>query len=307
MTSMRQPGVVTSAARGRAAARVLPAVLAAGCATAQGPTEVVSRSGQATPLTPAALRVIPAAEAASSGLVGRPFVLPFGADRDGTELVGLVLAEAERQGAAALGDINVSLAAVREGRPIECRSAILPETVQESRWIPSSHRMVSVTKPVSRLVTEQQYRCQPVSRLESRQVMEYEQRCHSVSRPVTRNRTTYSYQYGRGGSRSVPRTETYTTYESRQECRSEPVSRTRTEYVSKNECRYEPRSHTVTRYEHQLESRYVPPRLETFDRHRLRETEPVCYEIDAAPPTPPETGNRIEATLYFPAGAATAP
>jgi hypothetical protein len=242
--------------------------------------------------------VISADEASSSKLVGRPFLLPFGGDRDGTELVELVLAEAERAGATAVGDISVTLAVVREGRRIECRTAILPETVTESVWRPASHHLVPVSRPVSRMVTEQQYRCHMVSRPETRQVTEYQQRCRMESRPVMRTRTTYSYS----GSRSVPRTETYTTYESRQECRSEPVQRTRTDYVSKNECRYEPHSHMVTRYEHQLETRYVPPRLETFQRHRLRETDPVCYEIDAARPdasVAPSAAHRIEATLYF--------
>jgi hypothetical protein len=292
------------------------ALVAAGCRP-PGPTEIVSRSGQKTRLRPAGVRVIAAAEA-SSKLSGRPFLLPFGGGRDGTELVGLVLAEAERAGAAAVGDINVTLATVRDGQPIECRTAILPETVTESRWVPSSHRLVSVSKPVSRMVTEQQYRCHLVSRPETRHVTEYQQRCRSVSRPVTRTRTTYSYQYSRTGSRSVPRTESYTTYESRQECHSEPVSRMKTDYVSKNECRYEPHTRMVTRYEHQLETQYVPPRLETFQRHRLRETEPVCYEIDAGaeaaptrsadesdaaplpdPPPAPAPRNRIEAVLYF--------
>jgi len=297
--------------------RILFAAGAAGCVPA-GPTEIVSRSGQKTPLRPAGLRVIAAAEAVSSKLVARAFVLPFGGDRDGTELVARVLEEGEREGAVAVGDINVTLAAVHEGRPIECRTAILPETVRESRWTPSSHRTVSVSKPVSRMVTESQYRCHMVSRPETRHVTEHQQRCHSVSRPVTRTRTTYSHSYSGGRSHSTPRTESYTTYESHQECRSEPVSRTRTEYVSKNECRYEPHTHLVTRYEHQLETRYVPPRLETFERHRLREAEPVCYEIDApaappptieddepdaAPASPPPIAapppNRIEAMLYF--------
>jgi hypothetical protein len=302
-----------------AAARTLLALAVAGCATA-GPTEVVSRSGQTTALQPVGLRVIAPAEASASGFAGRPFVLPFGGDRDGTELVGLVLAEAERQGAVALGDISVTLAAAQDGRPIACRTAILPETVQETRWVPPSTRMVPVSKPVSRLVTENHYRCRPVSQSQTRYVTEYRQDCRTVSRPVTRTRTTHSYQYSPTGSRSVPRTETYTSYESRQECRSEPVHRTKTEYVTKNECRYETQSHTVTRYEHQLESRYVPPRLETFEKHRLREAEPVCYSREGAvtPPPPPHDGgappaaataptgppapaasNRIEATFYF--------
>src|SRR5262245_21277508 len=297
-------------------------VMAAGCLPPPGPTEVVSRGGQKKPLRPADVRVIAAAEAASSNLVGRPLSLTFGGGRDGTELVEQVFAEGERRGAVAVGSISVTLAADRDGRPIACRTAILPETVSESRWTPPSHRLVSVSKPVSRMVTERQYRCHLVSHPETRHVMEYQQRCRTVSRPVTRTRTTYSYQYSSRGSRSVPRTESYTSYESHQDCHSEPVSRTRTEYVSKNECRYESQTHFVTRYEHQLETQYVPPRLETFQRHRLRETEPVCYEVDdrptasagegpedgpdgpAEPDAPPTSAaqtvpNRIDATLYF--------
>ena len=271
------------------------------------------------------MRVVAAGEAASAGWLGRPVAHTFGPGRDGTELVSALISEAEQQGAVAISDIAITLAAPGDDGPTECRTQILPETVSETRLTPARHRMVSLHKPVSRLVTEPHYRCHMESRPETRSVTEYEQRCRSVSRPVTRTRTTYSHQYDSRtrSSRSVPRTESYTTYESRQECRSEPVHRTRTHNVMKNVCRYETVTHTVTRYEHQWQSQYVPPRLETFTHHRLREGTPDCYALerpgaapasdadsgpDAAvavapaspPPAPP--ANRIEAVFYFPRG-----
>src|SRR5262245_65798986 len=93
-------------------------VMAAGCLPPPGPTEVVSRGGQKKPLRPAGVRVIAAAEAASSNLVARPFSLTFGGGRDGTELVEQVLAEGERRGADAVGDIGVTLAPGRGGENV---------------------------------------------------------------------------------------------------------------------------------------------------------------------------------------------
>jgi hypothetical protein len=272
---------------------------------------MVSTSGKQTPMRPTEVRVVAAADATTAGWVARPVSHTFGAGRDGTELVSSLISEAERQGALAISDIAITLGAPAENGPTECRTSILPETISETHYTAPTHRMVPVQKPVSRMVTESQYRCHMESHPETRSVTEYTQRCQSVSRPVTRTRTTYSYQYDSftHSSRSVPRTESYTSYESHQECHSEPQHRTRTENVMKNVCRSEPVSHMVTRYEFQYETQYVPPRLETLTHHRLREATPVCYALEApagaaegepAPAVAEKPANRIEAVFYFP-------
>ena len=253
--------------------------------------------------------VVSADEAARRGLVAHPLSRDFGPDEDGTKLVDDLLAEAKRQGATAVSDISVSLASRAAEGPVACRTEILPETVAETRTIPGGSQLVSVQRPVQRMVTESEYRCHTTSHPgDARSTTEYHQSCHTVSRPVSRTRTTYSYQYDSftHSSRSVPHTQSYTEYQSHQECRSEPQLKTRTESVSRNECRMEPVTHMVTRYEFQLESRYVPPRLETFTRFRLHETEPQCALVApaAAPPagaadTPPLPANHIDAVLYF--------
>jgi hypothetical protein len=107
-------------------------------------------------------------------------------------------------------------------------------------------------------------------------------------------------------TRSVPQTEHYTAYESHFECKSAPVTRLRSEMVSKNECGFETVTRTVTRYEFQLESTYVPPQMELVTRQRLRELEPVCYDLEgpaddpslSPPSVARSSGNRIEGKIY---------
>jgi hypothetical protein len=294
-------------------------VLAIACVPQEGPTSVVNARGEERHFTPPALRVVSHIEGAQSGLLARPFSVAFGSGKDGTELVERVLKNAEDEGAELVSDIAIVLATSNDSGAVECRSEVVPDTVSESHWTPGAFRQVPTSAPVTRLVTESQYQCRMVSHPEMRSVTEYQQRCHSVSRPVMHTRTSYSYQYDSfsHSSRSVPHNESYTTYESHQECRSEPISRLRTEYVSRNECHYQPVTHSVTRYEFQMKSEYVPPRLETIQRFRLKELEPRCYAIDAAPspgadaeaaPAPAAAAfpapsapreNRLEAVYYF--------
>ena len=257
-------------------------------------------------LPPAPARVVSAHEAEQSGLTGRPLVIPFEGGRDGTELVARFFQDADRARAHLISELAIIIETTQEGRPVECRTEIVPESITETQLRPGRYKTVSVQRPVQRTVTEQQYRCKPVMRSELRSHTEYEQRCGSVMRPVQRTRTVYTTQYDSfsRSSRSVPRTEHYTAHESHYECKSQPVTRMRSEMVSKTECGLEPVTRTVTRYEFQLESQYVPPHMETLTRQRLRELDPVCYEIAAAaddpslsPPTPAR-GNRIEGRIF---------
>lgn len=257
-------------------------------------------------LPPAPARVVPVHEAEQSGLTGRPLAIPFAGGRDGTELVAQFFQEADRARAQMISELAIILETTQDGRPVECRTEIVPESITETQLRPGQYKTVSVQRPVQRTVTEQQYRCKPVMRSEMRSHTEYEQRCGSVMRPVQRTRTVYSTQYDSfsKSSRSVPRTEYYTAYESHYECKSQPVTRMRSEMVSRSECGYEPVTRTVTRYEFQLESQYVPPHMETLTRQRLRELDPVCYEIEAAADDPslaPPTrarGSRIEGRIF---------
>lgn len=251
-------------------------------------------------------RVVPAREAEQSGLAGRSLVIPFTDGRDGTELVTRFFQDADRSGASLISELAIIIETARDGRSVACRTEIVPESVTETQLRPAQYKSVSVQRPVQKMVTEQVYRCKPVTRSEMRSHSEREQRCGSVTRPVQRTRTVYTTQYDSfsKSSRSVPRTESYTAYESRYECKSEPVTRMRSEMVTKTECSFESVTRTVTRYEFQLESSYIPAHMETLTRQRLRELDPVCYELELSADdpslSPPSQvrGNRIEGRIF---------
>lgn len=274
-------------------------VLCASCSSRQAYT-YQQAGGAETRMTPVSARVVAASEADASGLVPATVSIPFGAAVDGTKLVQDFLARADDRGAYLVADLAIYFQTTQDGRAVECRTDILPETVTETHTHPSRWEQVPVNRPVTRTVTEHQYRCHSVTKYESRSRTEYQQQCGSVSSPVTRTRTVYrsQYDYASKSTRSVPTTESYTSYESRYQCKSVPVTRSRTEPVLRNECRMEPVTRMVTRYEFQLENRFVPARLETITRQRLREREPACYVV--APAGPPSTArtNRIEGRLY---------
>jgi len=259
--------------------------------------------GPATRMQPVKAQVVSAEDAARAGLRSQPLVVPFRGDADGTHLVEDFLGRADAAGAKMVSALAIYLHSDADGRALECRTEIVPETVTRSEWTSARYDTVPVQRPVTRTVTEYEHRCHTVMRSRMTYRTEYQQRCHMVSHPVTHTRTTYSTQYDSysHSSRSVPHTESYTTYEYRNECHSEPVSRMVNESVPEQDCHSEPVTRTVTRYEFQLESRYVPPRLETITRQRLRELEPVCYDVGAGSEAPGATdGDRIEGTLHLP-------
>jgi len=250
-------------------------------------------------LPPVHARVVTHQEAARHGRP-TPLTIPFAADRDGTELVAQLLAEADARRAAHVADVAIYLQTRRDEQIVECRSEVVPEEVTSSEWRPPTNRLESVSKPVTRMVSESVYQCRPVTRSQMRSYTEYQQQCSNVSRPVQRSRTTYSSSYSSltHSSMSTPHTEYYTDYQSSYECRSVPVARMRSETVTETRCSSELQSRMVTRYEFQLEHRYVPGHFESFTRQRLRELEPVCYTREAAPTEPVVPHNRIEAMLF---------
>jgi len=257
------------------------------------------RGGAERALRPIHAKVVTHQEALRLGRP-TPLSIPFAADRDGTELVGQFLAQADARRAAHVADVAIYLQTRHDEQIVECRSEVVPEEVTASEWRPPTSRVESVSKPVTRMVTESVYQCRPVTSSQMRSYTEYQQQCSTVSHPVQRSRTTYSSSYNSltHSSTSSPHTEYYTDYQSSYECRSVPVFRMRSEMVTETRCSTEMQSRMVTRYEFQLENRYVPGHFETFTRQRLRELEPVCYPREAAASEPAVPQNRIEGMLF---------
>ena len=239
-------------------------------------------------LPPVEAKVVAIAEATASGLPSQPIQIAFDTGRDGTELVVELLKRADAANATYVADLAVYVETTRDGKAVECRSEIVPETVTESRFHPAENRSVSVSRPVTQMVTEQEYRCHSATSYEMKTVTEYEQQCGSTSVPVQRTRSVYSG--------SMPRTEYYTDYENRYECKQVPVSRSRSEPVTRQQCGSEPVTHSVTRYEFQLENQFVPAHYELLTRQRLHELEPACYLIDTEAPS--VHANRIEGKIF---------
>jgi hypothetical protein len=248
------------------------------------------------PLPKVQAEVVSDDRAAKSGLASEPFEIQFSQNQDGGELVGEYFRQADAKRARYITNLGIQIEWNRAGLRIACRSEVVPEAVTEPVWITGRHKSVSVSRPVTRTVTENHMACKPVMRSEMRSRTEYEQKCGSVSKPVTRTRTVYrsQYDYSSKSTRSVPTTETYTEYQSSYECKSQPITRTRSEMVTKNECKSEPVTRQVTRYEYQLESRYIPAHFENITRQRLRELDPVCFELGPDEPS----GNRIEGRIF---------
>jgi hypothetical protein len=270
-----------------------------GCSSPQQPTYQKRYEPAERPLQPVSATVVEPAEAARSGLVQGSLSIPFTGGTDGTRLVEGFLDAADKMRAPFVTDVAIYFQMELGGEAVECRSMIVPETITEQHTLPAHYQQISVSKPVTRTVTESEQRCNMVTKYESVTKTEYVYQCHIVNKPVTRTRTVYSsqYDYSCKCTRQVPRTETYTAYEMQNECKSEPVTRTSMQPVTKNECSSHPVTKTVTRYEFQFESRYVPARLELITRQRLRELDPECYVLPATPPSI-ATRNRIEGRVF---------
>ena len=286
-------------------------ILLLGCGIPQQPQQQFTHKkprepDRALPVTTA--KVVAAEEAERAGLVEITLRSPFEGGADGTQLVEEFLARADRERVELLADLAIYLETrdPRDGRAVECRSSIVPETVTVGTTIPDHYERVSVSRPVTRTVTESQQRCKQVTKYENRPVTEYQQKCGSVSRPVTRTRTAYRSQYDSYSKsyRQVPYTETYTAYESHYECKYESVTRSKMQSVMRTECAPEMVTRTVTRYEFQLESRFIPAHLEKITRQRLRELDPECYAAPVGGSPSSALMNRIEARAFTKRAAA---
>jgi hypothetical protein len=225
------------------------------------PPEAPAEPSPSAPDMPRAsdMKVLTDQQAADQGMSGEDLRIDGADGTDGTKLLQSWLNAARERGATRVGDIALYIARTNEQGLVECRTAFYPEDTVEPHWVPPTTALVSVTKPVTTLVTH------------------YENRCRLVSKPVQRSETTYVQQYDfmTKSSRSVPQTRSVTHYEMQNECRLEPVLRSET--------------HWQLTFEH----RYVPPRVDYLAAKRLREAEPVCY---AAPS--PETASRVEGKIF---------
>jgi hypothetical protein len=221
------------------------------------------------------ITVIKPQEADPDELVAQPFALAFADGENGTDLMVRFLRAANAQGAAYLSDIEIHIVGHDEasGQAQDCVTYVVPEdhgTMQpQTTMTPGRYETRQVLKPVSRMVTE------------------YEYRCHSVSRPHTRTETHYesSYDFSSKSYRSRPVSRTVTDYRYEQECKSEPVTR------------------YVTRYEYQMESQYVPAQWHTelrwMSNWNLDETAPACAPIDR-PVADASRPHLVQATIYLP-------
>lgn len=196
------------------------------------------------------VKIIKSAQgAALSKFASQDFEQPFPKGEDSTKTVVGYLEAAEKLGAAYVSDLELIVQTEKE----TCSTFVLPEEDIKARQVIQSTMGWSenkyVSKPVTRLVTENEYRCQ------------------YVQKPVQRAETTYEnqYDYSTKSTRWAPKTQYVTKYESQNECRFVPVTK------------------TVTRYEYQYETQYIPPKTEYLTQYysewKLGESTPQCKRI----------------------------
>ncbi len=123
------------------------------------------------------IRILAEGEVARLGLERVPFAQPFGEERDGTRLVLAFLESARARGAEYVSGLEIDIVTEIEGEATRCTTLVGPEAEVETRTRvvhkPGRMEQRQVLEPVTRQVTEYQYRCQ------------------LVSKPVTRYETTY--------------------------------------------------------------------------------------------------------------------
>ncbi len=217
------------------------------------------------------IKIIKHSELDTLTTTSKPYSIYFGNQDDGTRAVEEFLKKAQAEGASFVTDLTITLRGANEKGWNACWTNIDPEgeTIRqnETRLVPGQTKSNYVLKPVSRMVTE------------------YEYRCHPVQKSYTDYETVYEsqYDYYSKSYRSVPRSRAVTKYRSEQECRSEPVTR------------------MATRYEYQFENQYVPPRWETIATYhtewKLMESEPEC-RVETTSPPDPKLPNEVSGVIY---------
>lgn len=109
------------------------------------------------------VRVVTGAHAARAGLHDRPLVVRFDGPASDRALVAAFLQRADALGARFAADVTL----VERNGYQECRSAVVPEEVVEETQRAATTRVVSTRKPVTRLVTQREYRCRTVFTMET--------------------------------------------------------------------------------------------------------------------------------------------
>lgn len=243
--------------------------------------------------------VVPSGDVATRGLARASDRVSFGPGEDGTQILASFLERARQRGAKFVSDLRIYLVGEQDGQPAECVILVRPEDSLEATEVPGRMTRVSITRHVTKVVTEPQYECDsrmvPVTRTRTT----YQRRCGLVSKPVTRTETTYhmEYDYSSKRSRSVPRTRSVTRYEMKNECHNEPQTRTEHEYKWERTCRTQLVTRSVTRPEIMFVNRFVPPHLENIQKTKLVQTEPACRSLPHGSSVPK---NRIEGLLHLP-------
>jgi hypothetical protein len=125
------------------------------------------------------VRLITREMAEREGLVGEPFAISFGEGQNGTELAFRYLRAAGLRGAGWVSDLQVVLRADTD-RARVCVTSLLPiphtRTVSRQEMVQPPPRSEMVMRPVTRTVTEYQYRCRMVSKPRTHTVTRYESR-----------------------------------------------------------------------------------------------------------------------------------
>lgn len=229
----------------------------------------VPMAGEGAPVTPSLeaphapsapdIQVVTPDQASDAGLTGTPLSVDCPDDGNGASMVEAWLAAARRLGSHRVGAITVHVVRERDGGAYECRTSFGPRNTVEAVTVPGHGEWDFGPRPVQRVVTH------------------LEQRCQMVSKPHMRMETTYTSQYDSFSKsfRSVPQTRSVTDYRLENECRLETVSR------------------METQWQYGSEWRYTPPRTEFLDSKRLVEAAPVCDAVDD-----PSAVSRVEGIVY---------
>jgi hypothetical protein len=238
--------------------------------------------------------VVPAGYALSRGLTATAAAEVFVPGQDGIQLLIADFLKKERDaGAVYVSDVVFYYASQREDGPVQCKVDVYPYDGADPQARSGQTEVAPVQRPVSGLVTEQEYRCRQVNVPVSRTEVRMENQCHEVKTPVSRYETTYTteYDYATKSSRTVPHTRFISEWQFKNECGLEAVPHPVTRTEVQNQCGYEPVTRSVT----SPESQVVPPRPEEVQNEKFTMSAPACYALPAGEA---RTANRIEAKLY---------
>ncbi len=242
-------------------------IVAAGLGCASGPRPAATETPVAQRGKRPPLRIVEGAYGEEHSKKAEELVVPFAVNQNGTELILVATEQAEKAGAAFVGDMAVVMTFKWGGTPVECTSRIVFEDDpvlqkkargpgQEEGGVYSTQVEGYQPKLVAYHAEEQELFCTEAQRQVARDV------------PTTWNRSDVAE--GRMKERSgAPGSEKVLTGETYLQCEKRPVVR------------------DTQRYEHEIKLGFVPPDL-TFLSSRLGggrklvQAPPVCFSLDEA-------------------------